>query len=364
MVEKMVRGIKLVRGDLPWEVISGGRVLAIYVIGSTKTSLIPNISIAGSIPIATLFTPALDVEYLYLGRPTTLDIIPTTPTGIPTPALITRSALITVKTPYIVVDSGSYIEPKIPRVVLPSRCVGGRIDVEPALPLGTSERLFNESLSLGRMLGSIANVVLIGESIPGGTTTAMAILYALGFKHLELVSSSMRNNPIELKKSVVEKAIKRLSPPLNIFEVNDYVGDPVHISIAGIALGALTSNSYVVLAGGTQMLAVLAIMHMIKSNFNQEKVIHATTKWVIKDRGKEMSEFLSTYSPGVTLVYSDLDFTNAPFEGLRSYEEGYVKEGVGAGGTAFLTLARGVSYEDLINTIYDEYSRLVGVCSA
>jgi len=360
----MVKGVKVVRGDIPWRVLNYGKVLAVYVIGSTKTSLIPNISIAGSIPIATLFTPTLDVEYLHLGMPTTLDIIPTTPTGIPTPALITRSALMTMKTPYLVVDSGSYVEPKIPRVVLPSRCVGGRIDVEPALPLGTSEKLFNESLSLGCMLGSIADVVLIGESIPGGTTTAMAILYALGFKHLELISSSMKDNPIELKKSVVGKAVKRLSPSSNVFEVNDLVGDPLHISVAGIALGVLTSNSYVVLAGGTQMLAVLAIMGMIRNDFNQERVIHATTKWVIKDRGREVSEFLSTYYPRVTLVYSDLDFTNTPFEGLRSYEEGYVKEGVGAGGTVFLALTRGVGYDDLINTICSEYSRLVGVRSA
>jgi len=360
----MVRGVEVVRGDIPWSVISSGRVLATYVIGSTKTSLIPNISIAGSIPIATLFTPALDVEYLKLGRPTTLDIIPATPNGIPTPALITRSALITSKIPYLVVDSGSYVEPKIPRIVLPSRCVGGRIDLEQALPPGTSEKLFNEALSLGLTLGSIADVVLIGESIPGGTTTAMAILYALGFKHLKLISSSMRDNPIEIKKAVVERAVKRLNNSLNVFEVNDYVGDPVHISVAGIALGVLQSNSYVVLAGGTQMLSVLAIMGAVMSSFNQEKVIHATTKWVIRDRGRELSEFLSTYYPRVTLVYSDLDFTNAPFEGLRLYEEGYVKEGVGAGGTAFLALTRGVGYDDLINTIYDEYSRLVGVRSA
>jgi len=361
MVENMVEGVKVVRGDIPWRILNSSNVLATYVIGSTKTSLIPNISIAGSIPIATLFTPTLDVEYLHLRKPVTLDIIPTTPTGIPTPALITRSALKVGKIPYLIVDSGSYVEPKIPRIVLPSKCVGGRIDVEPALLLGTSEKLFNESLSLGLTLGSIADVVLIGESIPGGTTTAMAILYALGFKSFKLISSSMKDNPIELKKSVVEKAVKRLSPSLTVFEVNDLVGDPVHISVAGIALGVLTSNSYVVLAGGTQMLAVLAIMRMIESDFNQEKVIHATTRWVIRDKGEEISKFLSAYYPKVTLVYSDLDFTNTSFEGLRSYEEGYVKEGVGAGGTTFLALTRGADYKDLINAIYDEYNRLVGV---
>lgn len=358
----MVKGIKVVNGEVPWNAISGGKILATYVIGSTKTSLIPSISIAGSMPIATLFTPALDVEYLVFGKPITLDIIPTTPDGIPTPAIITRVALTLSGIPYLIIDSGSYIEPLTPKVVLPSRSVGGRIDVEPALPLGTSLKLFNEAFHIGSTLGSLTNVLLIGESIPAGTTTAMAILCALGFKCHEMVSSSMKSNPMEIKRYVVNEAIKRLEnyPALDVFKVNDLVGDPVHISIAGMALGATTSGSYVVLAGGTQMLAVLAIMKRIKPDFNQKSLTHATTKWVIMDRGKEILNFLHSELPYITLVYSELDFNSSPFKGLKAYEEGYVKEGVGAGGTSFIALARGVHYDELLSSIYSEYSRLVG----
>lgn len=339
--------------------IRHGRVIAIYVIGSTMTSTIPGVSIAGAMPIVTLFTPALDVEYLYNGMPITLDVIPTTPTGIPTPALITRVSLQLSRISFVVVDAGSYVPPKVPTTIaLPSRCVGGRIDKENALPLGTSERLFNESKYVGSALGRVADVVLVGESIPAGTTTAMAILQALGYQGRKLVSSSMDKNPVELKKLVVDKALQKIKDGEDPFTVNDLIGDPLHISVAGIALGVIEVGSVVVLAGGTQMLAVLGLMKNISKNFDQSKVVHATTRWIFLDKGKEMLEFIKSVAPGIGFVYSVLDFSSAPFQGLKAYEEGFVKEGVGAGGTAFIALAKGISIRDLIEGIYSEYHRI------
>jgi len=338
--------------------VKHGKTIAIYVIGSTMTSSVPGISIAGTMPIATLFTPALDVEYLYYGKPVTLDVIPTTPTGIPTPAIITRTALQLLKTSFVVVDVGSYVPPKMPTIALPSRCVGGRIDRENALPLGTSERLFNEAKYVGSTLGRVADVVLIGESIPAGTTTAMAILHALGYQGQNLVSSSTSRNPLEIKKLVVDKALQRVKGVEDPFTLNDIVGDPLHISVAGLALGVVKVGGVAVLAGGTQMLATLGIMKSISPDFDQSKVIHATSRWIFLDKGKEILEFIKSVTSKVGFVYSTLDFSNAPFQGLRAYEEGFVKEGVGAGGTAFLALAKGVDINNLIEDIYREYHRI------
>lgn len=343
--------------------IKHGKTLALCVIGSTMTSTIPNISIAGSMPIATLFTPALDVEYVYHGKPITIDIIPTTPTGIPTPAIITKTSLQLAGIPFIAVDSGCYIQPKIPTLLLPSRCIGGRIDKENALPYGISKNLFEEARSLGRALGSTIDVLLIGESIPSGTTTAMAILKALGYVDAHnMISSSMKNNPVDLKKIVVNKALERLEKlkidKNNPFTINDIVGDPVHISVAGLAIGGLEVGSTIILAGGTQMLAVLALMKTIVQDFNQENTILATTRWIVLDKRNEILRFIKTVVPGVSFVYSFLDFSDAPFPGLRAYEEGFVKEGVGAGGTAFLAISRGVDRDKLVKTIYEEYQRI------
>ncbi|MEM1683963.1 MAG: TIGR00303 family protein [Ignisphaera sp.] len=355
----MVKGFEVIYGDIPLDKIRYGKTLALYAIGSTMTSTIPNISIAGAMPIATLFTPALDVEYVHYGKPVTLDIIPTTPTGIPTPAIITRVSLQLSRTPFIIVNTGSYITPKIPVIDLPSRCVGGRIDVEDALPRGTSKKLFEEARSIGYMLGSATDVVLVGESIPSGTTTAMAILQGLGYNAYNLVSSSMKNNPVDLKRLVANKAIERLKNSRDPFTVNDVAGDPLHISVAGLALGALEAESFVILAGGTQMLAAIALMKAISPEFRQERMILATTRWIVMDKGREITSFIESVAPQMSIVYSYLDFSDAPFDGLRAYEEGFVKEGVGAGGTAFLAILKGIEVSDLVKAIYIEYERLI-----
>jgi len=343
------------------DMIKSGKAMAVYVIASSMTSTIPGISLAGAAPMATLFTPALDVEYLFYGKCVTLDLIPTTPTGIPTPAIITKAALHLMKIPFVVVDAGSYVEPKIPHIRLSSRCVGRRIDKEDALPSGTSRNLFEEAKNVGRILGSIANIVLIGESMPGGTTTALAILQGLGYEAYNIVSSASKVNPIELKKTIVEKALKRLKDVKDPFTVNDVVGDSLHISIAGIALGALQAGSIAILAGGTQMLAALSLMKAINPLFPQDKVVIATTRWIFADKGKEITGFLNEVLPNVSLIYVDINFADAPFEGLRAYEEGYVKEGVGAGGTASMAVIKGFGVDDLKKAIFDEYKRLVEV---
>lgn len=353
-----VPGYVVVNSNESIDKVKHGKTLAVYVIGSTMTSSIPGISIAGTIPIATLFTPALDVEYLYYGKPITLDVIPTTPTGIPTPAIITRTSLQLSKIPFVVVDAGSYIPPKMPTIALPSRCIGGRIDRENALPLGTSEKLFNEAKYVGSTFGGVADVVLIGESIPAGTTTAMAILHALGYQGQNLVSSSTNRNPLDLKKLVVDKALQKVRGVEDPFTLNDFVGDPLHISVTGLALGVVEAGGIAILAGGTQMLAVLGLLRSISPNFDQSKVIHATSRWIFLDKGKEILEFIKLVAPRVGFVYSTLDFSNAPFQGLRAYEEGFVKEGVGAGGTAFVAVSKGIDINVLVEGIYREYHRI------
>ncbi len=352
-------GIKTAWGLIDAESLMRKKSLAIYVLGSTLTSTIPNISLAGQMPLATLFTPALDAEYVYYGEPISLDIIPTTPTGIPTPAIITRVSLELSKQSYLFIDAGSYIEPKIPLIQLRNRRVGGRIDLRDALPKGASEKLFKESRELIERLGRGVDAVLIGESIPAGTTTAMAILRAFGFEAEDLVSSSMKNNPLDLKKSVVDKAIKRIRDQGDPFHINDVVGDPVHITIAGLVSGAMRNNSLVILAGGTQMLAVIALLKAIDGS-RLERVVLATTKWIMKDRGDKIIEFIKKIAPEISVAYSDLGFEDSPHEGLRAYEEGYVKEGVGAGGTSLLAMAKGVDRDHLIRSIYREYERIMG----
>jgi len=58
----------------------------------------------------------------------------------------------------------------------------------------------------------------------------------------------------------------------------------------------------------------------------------------------------------------NLDFSRSPYEGLRYYERGYVKEGVGAGGTAFIAhVLTGKSVREIEKSVNEEYERLMRV---
>ncbi|MEN2999497.1 MAG: nicotinate mononucleotide-dependent phosphoribosyltransferase CobT [Acidilobaceae archaeon] len=328
--------------------------LFLLFIASTRTSLIPGITVAGPTPQATLFTPALDAEYLATGKPRTLDVVPMTPEGVPTPALITRAMLPLVGLPLIVIDAGSYASPLIPHIALRSKAVGGNIAEGRALPEGRAKELFQEARLLGNMLGGAGLVV--AESMPAGTTTAMAIMEALGFRAIGRVSSSSPQNPSALKERVAREALRRLSSG-EVFSAVEEVGDPLHISIAGLVAGARERGSRVLLAGGTQMCAVLAILRRLGGDLSGLAV--ATTRWVVEDPSADMRGLMSEIAPGVPLLYSSLSVKGlAP--GLEAYERGYAKEGVGAGGSLVLASLRGISEEEVRRLIAEEYARLRG----
>ncbi len=350
------------RGELiDWiaSAIEDHRVLGFVFIASTRVSTIPGISIAGSTPQDTLYTPALDVEYLLLGE-TISGPLPVTPDGIPTPAVISRSAILFSELPVLVVDSGAYSTPQIPHIVLPSYRVGGSIDVEDALPSGTSKGLYEEALTLASSLQRAADVFIVGESMPGGTTTAAAIMESLGYRAVERVSSASPENPHELKSRVIDRAMARSGPTTRttVFDVVDAVGDPLHIAIAGFADGLLRHDKAVILAGGTQMCAVLAILNGMKANLG--RILVATTRWLAEDESSDIAGLVKEIAgDDVTLAAADMDFSDPQYPGLRAYERGYVKEGVGAGGFMLASLLGGAPFSGLKSAIFEEYRRLM-----
>ena len=341
---------------LPFESLKPAFIL---FIGSTRTSTIPGISIAGPTPEATLFTPTLDAEYLLAGNPLSMVVVPVSPEGVPTPAVVSRALLGLLKIPAFVADSGSFLEPKIPHVTLPSRRVGDRIDTGKALPPGTAARLYEESRLLGKTM-AVGMDVVVGESIPGGTTTAMAIMEALGFKARGRVSGAGPLNPHELKARVYEEGVKASGievPARDPFKAVDAVGDPLHVSIAGFVAGALEAGSRVILGGGTQMCSVLAILSRLGVDLDG-RVVLATTGWLARDESSDIEGLLSEVYPGVPLVVTPVDFSKSRFKGLRMYEEGYVKEGVGMGGLLAVARALGISSEEVVRAVEAEYEKV------
>ena len=86
--------------------IEGKNPLFACTLGTTETAKIPGISAAGAMPEITDYTPPADIELLLLGKCKCINGVPVTPDGIPTPALITMSALNLANIPALPVNAG------------------------------------------------------------------------------------------------------------------------------------------------------------------------------------------------------------------------------------------------------------------
>jgi NaMN:DMB phosphoribosyltransferase len=117
----------------------------------------------------------------------------------------------------------------------------------------------------------------------------------------------------------------------------------------------------VLMAGGTQMSAVLAVVNALNSDVLCNVAI-GTTRWVISDYSSDLCGIVSQFSE-VPILAADLDFESSRFSGLQAYEKGVVKEGVGAGGAAITAMAKvggAVTKDILLKEIERNYTLLMG----
>ena len=332
----------------------------VCVISHTATSDISGLTVAGANAELVKYTSPADAEFLYYGHCRCIDVVPATPDGKPTPALITRTALQLARIPLLVVDAGAKVKPSIPYVsfgVEPGR----NIMNENAMDISNVKRAFEHGELLGKQLAIMSDLTVVGESIPGGTTTALAVLRALGIDARFKVSSSMPENPHNLKNKVVDSAIERViaggigrinSP----FEAISTFGDPMMPSVAGIASGVLSASGKIMLAGGTQMSAIVAILKHLGRSLNGLYI--GTTTYVTKDPSSDLSGLVRMASEQVPILSCDLHLGESSKPGLQAFAKGFVKEGVGAGGASIvaITKSRGkITGKKLMNAIEKEY---------
>ncbi len=86
----------------------------VCVIATTETAKLPGLSASGAVPEITDYTPPADIELLYYNKCRCISGVPVTPDGIPTPALITLSALRLSGIPFLVVNGGLKVLPNAP----------------------------------------------------------------------------------------------------------------------------------------------------------------------------------------------------------------------------------------------------------
>ncbi|RNJ75780.1 MAG: TIGR00303 family protein [Nitrosopumilus sp. D6] len=333
------------------DAVRPGRFLFSLVMSYTETCRIPGITIAGANPDAMQFTPPADAEYLHYGHCKVIEQIPMTPDGKPTPGLLTRAALESAGIPHLAINAGSKIVPQLPFVETGLQ-PGRDITSEDAMTGDQLTRAVDYGRMLGMRLASLADCLVIGESIPAGTTTALAVLQALGFE--ARVSSSIPENPIDLKNKTAAAALERLGSkkPRDVVAA---VGDPMIPLVAGM-LCAASKVSRVMLAGGTQMAAVLAFASSM--GFCEENAAVVTTSYVADDPTANFAELMRSVAD-VPAAAVDPGLHKSKHAGLRAFAEGFAKEGVGAGGSIMsYMLHTGGSPEKFLNAAETEYQRL------
>lgn len=321
------------------------------VISYTATSEIPGITVAGEHPDLIKYTGPADAEFIHYGYCKSISVIPMTPDGKPTPALLTKTALEAASIPSIVINAGSKISPKLPFVNMDLE-YGKNIANEAALREDEVRKAVEHGRIIGRFLGALTDCLVIGESLPGGTTTALGVLEGLGIK--ALVSSSMPNNPLQLKNEIVKNALKRLHSQ-DPFDVVAQLGDPMIPAVAGI-LSTASKTSKVILAGGTQMAAILAFAKNV--GFDGKNTVIGTTSYVINDLSANLVETVEQIFD-IPILVAKLKLGESKISGLRSYAEGFVKEGAGAGGSSIACMLKaGLDAERLLVLTEKEYQRI------
>ncbi|WP_254274147.1 nicotinate-nucleotide--dimethylbenzimidazole phosphoribosyltransferase [Haloarcula marina] len=325
----------------------------VLVGGTTETARRDGISAAGADPELMNQTPGADAEVITYGRPVRADAVPVSPTGCPTPALVTRAVRELLGFETVVVDGGLADPTGAPTV---SVGAGVGRDIAEQDPVPTAHGAFEAARQFGRALP--ADEVWLAETIPGGTTTALGVLRALGED--AMVSSSLPSNPTGQKERVVDEglAASSLEPGDAAGDPKRAVrrmGDPVLATLAGMTVGAVESDTPVTLAGGTQQIAAAAL---VRHAGYEGRLGVATTAYVADDETATFRESAAALDLDVTVT--DPGFEQSDHVGMERFVAGEAKEGAGMGGALALADRAGIPMADVRARFAAVYDRLLG----
>ena len=326
------------------------------IIAGTNTSQIPGISAAGINPKSRRITALADAEFFLKGSSKDHKYkLPLLNAGV-TPALISHVCSKLINVCPVIVPLGIGVKPIFNHLIIEER------DLGPSNCLSTGKsmsrervlNLYERGLAIGK---SSKKPVLIAESVPGGTTTAQAVMEAFGLQVSDLIGSSLFKAPRELRRKVVQKGLfnANLKTDFDSFDVVASVGDPFQAFSMGLLIGARTANQPVILSGGSQMLAVILLvlefLDLKKKDDFIEGVFIATTGWLIKDNSLNnlLNLINEKYNIKLLGLASPLNFKSSKYKELKDYELGHVKEGVGAGGISILAFLKGYKNDEIVS---------------
>lgn len=329
--------------------------------GSTQTSDFVGISAAGATPESRRLTPAADAEALVLGHTLSVDKLPVSPLGVVSPVVISRACLRLAGLAPHIVNCGAFVTPQVPLLDF-GNVPAAAISTGRAMPPDSVRELFGRGYELGLKESKESESIVLAECVPGGTTSALGVLIALGYGARRALSGSIPDCNHDMRFQLVEQGMRNASlqpgeaDPMAILAA---LGDPMQPFVAGMAIAAC-KNTTVILAGGSQMLAVYALCKALDPAYDtvikDSAIGIVTTKWVAFDKHATIPDLCREID--APMAASCPDFNQSRHPGLQLYECGNVKEGVGAG--AAMALAYNILQGDstalmhAIDQCYDE----------
>ena len=326
------------------------------IIAGTDTSQIKGISAAGINAKSRRETALADAEFLLFGASKDHKYkLPLLNAGV-TPALISYVCSKLINANPTVIPLGIKDKPYFRHLFVEDQLLGpaSSLTTGKSMPRERVLNLYEKGISIGR---SSKQPVLIAESVPGGTTTAQAVMETFGLNVSDLVGSSLFKAPRELKRRVIQTGLlnANLKNDFDSFDVISSVGDPFQAFSMGLLIGTRLANQPVLLSGGSQMIAVILLALEFLDSKNKEDffkdVFIATTSWLVKDNSLSDLLDLINEKHKVNLIglASPLNFKSSNSKELKDYELGHVKEGVGAGGISILAFLKGFNNYEIVS---------------
>ena len=325
--------------------------LAAMVIGNSMLSAVKGVSAAGATPEDTLFTPHLDAKMILSGTEEGKEI-PVSPLGCVSPAVVVHALFDLCGIEPVVVNAGLVHRPDFV-----CTDVYGEVGQDPryGYALKDPRLLYRRGVKVGTQWGTYADLLILGECVPGGTTTALCVMKALGYS--AGASSSFPVSPTALKEEICNAVLKRIrdagADTKDAFEVMKFAGDPMMPVVCGIVRGFREANrkrgstGNIVLSGGTQMLAVCALIKAI----GDEMPPFITTRYVRDDKTAAIDDGIRQI--GAKCIFVDPHFENIGIPPLERYCRGEVKEGTIFGGSILLARLLGYSEDEIRTAIRD-----------
>ena len=336
------------------EYLRGKSATLLLSLSTTKTIEIEGLTQAG-IPGLIDLTPTLDSEFVCIGEVKSLTNMAKTPKGVPTPALITRAVHMLKPFKEIeLLDLGMSQKPQLDYIKIHD------FELSPSASIITGANInalevFEKGVKFGKNYVCGNDYIILGESVPSGTTTAYALARALGYECFGKFSSSFKKQPLSIKENTVKKALENIKDKEGIFEKIGEVADNMLIFNAGFILGNSYSKTKLILAGGTQMAAVLllvnSIINYMEEDFDSSNLALCTTKWVKEDKSSDIKYLLELLNFPINAYSANFDFATSKHAALKLYDDGEAKEGVGAGGALCYGLINGLSSGQIIEQV-------------